>query len=68
MCPECSLPFPQDVVTVATLSFSIPFYSLSYFFKVHFNILILKSNTSKPVLPLGFPTDFSRISVSVKAF
>ena len=56
MYPECSLPFPEDV-TVALLSFSIPFYSLPYFFQIHVNILMLKSTTSKPLLSLGFPAD-----------
>jgi hypothetical protein len=67
MHPECSLPFSQDV-TVATLSFPIPFYALSYFFKIHFNIITLKSTTSEPLLSLGFPADFLRVSFSVKNF
>ena len=64
MYPECSLPFPEDFVTVALLSLSIPFYSLSYFFKIHFNILMLKFTTSKPLLTLGFPADFVRFLIS----
>jgi len=67
MHPECSLPFLQDV-TVAMLSFSIPFYTLSYFFKIHFNIVMLKSATSELLLSLGFPADFLRVLFSVKGF